>query len=750
MIYYACIWLVLGIAIAAVVIGTCWFWILQGVLLLLVLSSLCCRSGCRYFLMTVVLIDVGMNYFYLRHELLTQWVLPASWIQHPVSVEGRVISIPAVTPHAQQFLFRDSKGHHLFRLSWYNTHQAVRYADQWRFTVSLKPPSSLYNPGGFDYAQWLILNGIQATGYVKAYPRAVLVKRHALHDVTQWRQALQNAIQKNLMHSDSVGLIVALTIGSHNLIQAEQWPIFQRTATNHLIAISGLHIGFAAGFGLILVGFLWRRCERLILFAPVQYAQAVAAILFAVLYGMLAGFSVPTQRAVFMVVIVMSVVLAQEEVYLWRRLVLAFCVVVLHDPFTLYSASLWMSFGSVASIAYVCGGRFKAYSKMTQWWRLQLALFVGLTPLTLFYYHQVSIVGIVANMIAVPWVGFVIVPLCLLAALLSIIAPAVSNLLFIVAGKCIAPLWCYLQWLSDLSCAVWVHVISADWILFFALVAAFLILLPRAIPGRWFGVFLALPLFFYRPAGPAAGEVWLTTLAVGQGLSVVLRTAHHVLLYDAGPKSYSGFDAGASVVVPYLQYMGISALDMMMISHGDNDHIGGAASVLQAIPTQQVLSSVPAKLGARAAYCYKGQSWRWDGVLFQVLWPLKGQPYADNNSSCVLRVKIGAEHILLTGDIQAVTEQSLLQQDASSLPATVLVAPHHGSNSSSIEPFVAAVHPSDVIFATGAYNRFHFPAPRVVSRYQNIRAKLYNTATDGAVTVQINSNGIEKVQTGRE
>lgn len=737
MLFYTAIWLVCGIILALLSYASVWFWVLQGM----------CLLFCRRFLLAAILIIIGMQYYQVRYHYLTAWQLPKNWIKRPLVVDGRVSSLPKKIPHAEQFLFKTTD-HHLFRLSWYNSNVPIHYGEKWRFTVSLKPPAGLLNPGGFDYGRWLILNGIQATGYIKNN-KAQLLAPVTTRAITRWRETLQHEIASAIKNPDIAGLIAALTVGSHDLIQKQQWQVFQNTGTNHLMAISGLHIGFVAGFGFFLIGLVWRRSTRLMLWQPVQYAQAIAAIIAALMYGMMAGLSLPTQRAVLMITVVMLALLSRQTIYLWMRLCLAFCLVVIWDPFVLYSASLWMSFGSVVWIAYVCSGRLKGYSKSVAWWRLQWALLIGLAPLTLYFYHQVSVVGFVANAVAVPWVGFLIVPICLVAAALSGVSMHLSMLVFVFAGKCIAPLWLYLQWLAQKPWAVWLHVIPNIGVLILALIAAIFLLLPRGIPGRGFGLFLLLPLFFYKPPGPKAGQIWVTTLAVGQGLSTVLRTAHHTLLYDAGPKSYSGFDAGASVVVPYLQSQGINTLDMMMISHGDNDHIGGAPAVLQSIPTQTILTSVPWKFKTHAVHCYRGERWQWDGVDFQVLWPPKGQPYEDNNSSCVLRIAKGRSHILFTGDIEAPAETWMLRHERGLLAATAIIAPHHGSCTSSTSAFVAAVHPKLVVFPTGAYNRYHFPSLAVQKRYQKIGSKEYNTAVSGAITMQFTDKGLLNVKTAR-
>ena len=748
MIFHAAIWIVLGIALAAISYHTILFFVLQGCIVLASIIIFIQKNQRKKQILVVAgLLLLGMNYFELRYYYLTDYHLPTMLIKKPLSIQGVVTEIPNQNAQGLQFLLQwQTKEHPLLRLNWYNPHPPVYVGDRWQLTVSLKPSWGLHNFGAFDYQQWLIFHGISATGSVVASSPNALLKRGKQYAVARWRERLLLLVQQAVKNPDIVGLITALTVGSHALIEATQWPVFQRTGTNHLMAISGLHIGIVAGFGFLFMGLVGRFFSRLLLYVPLQSLQAMAAILAAVIYGVMAGFSLPTQRAVMMVVVVMLALLCRRMLFLWQRFVFAFCVVVILDPLSFFSMSLWMSFGSVFWIAYVNSARLKSYKKLTAWWRLQCALFVGLVPLTLVAFNQISFIGIVANLIAVPWVSFLIVPLCLLAAIVSWLSKTCAIFLFHVSGLLMTPLWHYLLFLSQQSWAVWAHVISQSWVIALGMIGALLLLLPRGFPGRYFGLFLWLPLFFHKPALPAKDELWLTVLDVGQGLSVLIQTQHHNLLYDAGPKSYFGFDAGESVVVPYVQYRGLSTVNTMMISHGDNDHIGGSYAVLRNMSVQEIITSVPDKFSRPAEACYRGQHWQWDGAEFDVLWPLPNTPYQDNNSSCVLRITEGRMHLLLTGDIEAPTEQWLVANDPGSLAADILVAPHHGSITSSSQSFIDLIKPKVVIFATGFYNRYHFPSSVVVTRYTQLGTKSYNTATNGAVFIKINNKMIKTVK----
>lgn len=757
MIFYAFIWIIAGIALASCTFNTLWIFVLQGCIVIVGIFFLLIKNYCRigriknlkvYQIFSIIcLLLFGINYFQIRYHWLTEWQLPSSLIKKPLTIEGVVTEIPNQGEHGAQFFMKcQGATNQLIRLSWYDPHPAVDVGDHWQLTVSLKPSWGLHNFNAFDYQSWLIFRGVSATGTVlPSYP-FTLLKRGRQYSISHWREQLLLLIQRSIKDPSIVGLITALTVGSHALIESRQWLVFQRTGTNHLMAISGLHIGMVAGFGFLLMGLLRYFFSRLFLYVPLQSLQALAAILVAFFYGLMSGFSLPTQRAVIMVFILMWGLLLRRPLFLWHRFIFAFCLVILVNPFSFFSISLWMSFGSVFWIAYMTAARFKPYKKLIQWWRLQLSLFVGLVPLTLMAFNQISFVGIAANFIAVPWVGFVILPVCLLGALSSFLYAPCAIFLFHLSGLLMKPLWQYLLFLSNQSWAIWTHVIGEPWIIVLGMLGAFLLLLPQGIPGRYMGLYLWLPLFFYKPAMPLKHELWLTVLDVGQGLSLFIQTKSHTLLYDAGPKSYFGFDAGESVVVPYLQYRGVSYLDIMMISHGDNDHIGGSYSVLRHMFVQKIITSVPDRFPKAALPCYRGQHWTWDGANFDVLWPLKNAPYGDNNSSCVLRITEGSMHLLLTGDIEKPAEQWLVKNDSGALAADILVAPHHGSISSSTESFLAIIKPKWVVVSSGFYNRYHFPSKIVLDRYNRLGATVYNTAINGAVFFKVNNKMIKTVK----
>ncbi len=663
-------------------------------------------------------------------------------IPHRSKIEGVIISIPQHKMKSISFKFRANKVNGirkkmLLRLSWFHHYPQLEVGDRWQFTVKLKPAHGLKNPGGFDYQQWLLRQGIVATGYVDAKALHKLLQP-AQHWSWQYeRQRLQRFIAANIQDQTLAAILIALTVGSRALLTADIWQVFQNSGTSHLIAISGLHVGLIAAVAYFIFSCLARCMPRLCLLIPASRIAATASILIALVYGLMAGMSLPTQRAVIMVAAVMLIELMQMSVPMWRRLLLAFLWILMIEPAALYSASFWLSFSAVGWILYGMSG-YKHLGKLRQWIRLQWVVALGLMPVTLYFFHQLSLVLFFANVVAIPWVSFVIVPLCFMASLCYFISAGLARLLFIIANDSLKPLWWWLRYLTHFHVVVWHYSISSITVLFTTMLAIAIYLTPKAFPLKWLAVFFCLPFMLVRSTALNSGDVALAVLDVGQGLSVFVQTAHHDLIYDAGPKSFMGFDAGQSVVLPFMLYQHVGFLDKLMISHGDNDHIGGSYAILKRFPNTPVLTSVPNKFQYyHVTHCMAGQHWRWDGVQFKVLYPPVGMRYQGNNSSCVLWVGSGKGAILLTGDIEQPAERWLLLHQRSALRARILVVPHHGSRTSSSQEFIQAVSPRIAVISAGFYNRYHFPAKSVLQRYRDYGVKILDTSKLGAIQLKI-------------
>jgi competence protein ComEC len=545
------------------------------------------------------------------------------------------------------------------------------------------------------------------------------------------------------------GVLVALAIGDQQAIDPGLWQLFARTGVSHLMSISGLHVTMVAGLFAGLVSFGWRRSERLALALPAQKAAALAGFLAAFGYCLVSGFAVPAQRTLYMVGVVAAALWLGRASSASRVLALALIAVLVLDPWAVLSPGFWLSFAAVAVIFYVSAGQIDKPHWLAQWGRVQWAVTVGLAPLMLVLFGQVSLVSPLANALAIPLVSFVITPLALLGAALPFDWP------LILGHWILEALMAALSWLATLPTAMWRQHAPVPWTLPLALLGVAWLLLPRGVPARWLGAALMLPMFAVLPPAPGAGDLWITVLDVGQGLAVVARTEKHVLLYDAGPAFSASADSGSRVVLPYLRGEGVARIDALVVSHDDRDHSGGARSVVEGMPVSLLWSSLSDDHELRSQVtpnrtCAAEQRWEWDGVAFEFLHPADAS--ADtraNNRSCVLRIAAPGGRVLLAGDIERAAERQLLRRVPELLPADALLVPHHGSATSSSAEFVEKVAPRYAVFTVGYRNRFGHPREDVLERYRKAGSALLRTDTAGAIEMRLSRDAL-RVETQRE
>jgi competence protein ComEC len=617
----------------------------------------------------------------------------------------------------------------------------LRSGERWQMNVRLKAPHGNSNPHGFDYELWLWEQGLQATGYVRAGPNDPPPQRLAdtwRHPVERARQAVRDAVFEQVADRRTAGLLAALIVGDQNAIDRADWDIFRATGVAHLMSISGLHVTMFAWAAALLVGTLWRRSQSLCLTWPAQHAALVGGVLLATAYALFSGWGVPAQRTVWMLAAVGLLRLSGRR-WPWPQVWLLACaVVVAIDPWALLQPGFWLSFVAVGVLfatdpglpaADVSSRAERAAARVSAMLREQWVVTVALTPLTLLLFGQVSIVGLLANALAIPWVTLVITPLAM-------------------AGVALAPLWqlaawamgaleVYLHWLAALPFATVSMPAPPLWAGAAGVLGGLLLAMRLPWHARVLGLPLLLPVLLWQAGRPDPGQFELLAADIGQGNAVIVRTAAHTLVYDSGPRYSPESDAGHRVLVPLLRALD-ERVDTLMLSHRDSDHTGGAAAILAMQPQAALLSSIEDthELQALRASqrCAAGQRWQWDGVDFEVLHPSASDYQGTNKSnamSCVLRISNGAQTALLAGDIEQAQEARLAQQGAA-LRADLLLVPHHGSKTSSSAAFLDVVQPSLAVVQTGYRNRFGHPAAAVLERYRDRAIPVIDSPRCGA------------------
>ncbi|HIO91218.1 MAG TPA: DNA internalization-related competence protein ComEC/Rec2 [Leucothrix mucor] len=628
------------------------------------------------------------------------------------------------------------------KLGWYHTDQLISAGQTLRLQVRLKRPNGFMNKGGFDYEKWLFTQRVKATGYVRKSSENRVLHPAPWYAVNHWREQLQQKIKQTVSDKNSAAIIAALAVASRNDISEQQWTLFRQTGTSHLIAISGLHIGMVAGFAYLLVAVIFWLFPALYEQIPVRIAGAFLAIVFATAYAVLAGFTLPTQRSLIMVCGIVIALVQRQHLQSYKILSLALILVLLIDPFAAMTASFWLSFTAVFFILLYANRQQKKPRFSLIY--LQFMLSIGMFPLTILFFGSASLVSPIANLVAIPWVTIIIVPLILLSLVFMFIAPWLSDYLLQFVALNIDYLMQLLAWLDTFPYASLGFQSLSTPLVFTMMLAILFLFLPKGFPARWLGILLLIPVFSYQTETVRhQGEFEYTLLDVGQGLASVIKTKHHVLVYDTGPRANNRFDTGKLVVLPYLQASGIKALDKMIISHEDIDHRGGMIAILNEIPAEKIISSNTRFLDNRLiTKCRAGDTWQWDGVSFEFLHPDDNfdQDESDNNLSCVLKVWNQYHSLLLVGDIEKKTERYLLENNIEKLKAEVLLVPHHGSRTSSTQAFLNAVDPKLALNSRGYRNKFRHPAKDVVQRYQGSNIPMLDNVEQGAITVLFPNN----------
>ena len=609
------------------------------------------------------------------------------------------------------------------RLSWQGEHMP-RPGQRWRMIVKTNPARAYVNPHAFDYERWLVRRNIVATGYAVEAELAADTR----DTVSDFRLRLRERIETlTISHA---GLILALGTGDTALVPTSAWRLFRDTSTVHLLVISGLHIGMFGALGLALGNLIGR-------FLPLTRrfrARAVAglvAVVAVLAYATLAGWSLPVTRASIMAGVGIFAAAVGRRVGAIDGLALALATVLAADPMAPLDTGFWLSFAAVGVLIAFFAPRSNGATERTVLSRLQaraaalilaqLVICVGFAPWLGIFSGDIQPFALFANLLLIPLVASAAAPLSVMGVLALPLAPTLAEMPLAVADSTLGAVMWIVERVGEVPtvpASNRVEALAAAT----ALSAAFLLPWSRiARCALAAAMFWTLPLLDRVPAG----RFDLIALDVGQGTSALVRTRNHAMIYDAGPRYPSGYDAGDAIVVPVALRENGRGVSQLVLSHADMDHVGGATAVLTRLDVRGVATGEPTE-GISARPCRRGDAWLWDGVRFRVLWP--PGPAAGNDASCVIEIDDGEHRAILAGDVGSVAERRIDVR-----PVRVMLAPHHGSRTSSSAAFVARACPRVAIFSAGFRNRFGHPHPEVVERYRSIGAHLVTTGDLGAI-----------------
>jgi competence protein ComEC len=676
--------------------------------------------------------------------------LPAALAGQVLWVEGTVQGLPQAGDDHVRFGFRVEAGEgaaaglggRRLRLGWYarppSSLPAIDAGSRWRLPVRLRRPRGLVNPGGFDFERRALEQRLAATGQVVTTlaPRRLGTGRGL--DALRARLGQDIAVA---VPPASARFVAALALGDTRGLSDADWQVLRATGLTHLIAISGFHVGLVGGFGALLAAALWRLCPGLGRLCPRPQAAAAGALLLATVYAALAGFALPTVRTLLMIAAVAGARLLRRQPRAVDGLAFALVAVLVVDPLSVLAPGFWLSFVGVGWLLWCLPTTTDNGGMLKPFLHAQAVAVLGLLPLTVWFFGQASLSGPLVNVVGIPWISLVVVPLCLLGLAAAPFSDTVAGTAWTLAGQLMQGLWDALE-----QVAAWPP--SLLWLpeptlpaLALAVVGVFWCLLPRGVPGKALALPLLLPLLWPAPQRPPRGEAELWLFDAGQGLALLVRTAGHDLLYDAGPAGHGG-DAGETALVPALHALGVRRLERLMLSHGDSDHAGGADAVRRALP---VTTHLAPPGWARPPYvaCLAGGDWTLDGVRFTWLHPPPFFPYQRNESSCVLRIDTAGASAILPGDIGRHVEARLAKLEPAAIRADVLLVPHHGSAGSSSLDFIAAVRPRLALIAVGADNRFGLPKAQVLARYERYSVTVHDSAGSGAIRLRLGTDGAQ-------
>ncbi len=715
---------------------------------------------------------LGFSWAQFQASQRISQTLSLEYDQRNITLTGIIADLPQQTEHSWRFDFIPDPTIQgippKIRLSWYEPPPGLpspKAGERWTFEARLRPMHGMFNPLGFDYEAWLLGHNILATGTIKnsAINTATLLDSKP-PGVMPWlqrtRQSIRDRFLAILPDQRYTPVLTALAVGDQGNIEPSDWEALRASGTVHLLSISGLHIAMVAWLFGTFSAFIWRLSPKTLTYLPAQTIFAISALISAWAYATLAGLSIPTLRSALMISVFSLAFISFRHVARRDIFALSLILVLTFDPWAVLSAGFWLSFGAVALLIYFEQRKTKTWQVMLY---TQLGLSLASMPVLGFLFNQVPLFSALVNIVAIPWVSWIITPLCLLSML-----PGLDQWLLPWAHQQTAWLMHGLNWISTLPYAQWFPASVPLLLMLCTLLGILWLGAPRGMPARSLGLVSLLAFGFWTPPRPPIGHFQITSLDVGQGLAVHIQTAQRDLFFDTGPvygRSSQENNAGERIVLPYLKAHGIKQLDMLILSHADLDHVGGATALLSQFKVETLLSSLPTEntlhtLAPQHAPCHAGTRWEWDGVTFEILWPPEDKnqvpPAAnmrkeghDNNLSCVLRISNAQTQALITGDLEGNAEGALIERTGPGhLQSQLVIAGHHGSKTSSTSAFIEETQAKMVVFSAGFRNNFRHPHPNIVAAWERTGAQTTRTDLGGAI--RYDSRTPNAVQTWRQ
>ena len=694
-------------------------------------------------LFVIFLTAAGFAAFVFASDLVIESRIAAEHVGDSIMTDVRIADFPQRRGNTISFTGEVSDNRWVperIRVSWFDAGETLRMGDVWRLELRLRRPRGNSNPGVFDYETWLFRNRIAATAYVVASERNQLLQSQDSGPVDALRARLVTRLQAAIEDPEHAAVLAAISVGARHLVTEDQWHRYAMSGTSHLMAISGLHVGMVVATGYFVANALSGVLRLRINF---HFLSTVVALASAAAYALVSGLAVPAQRAVLMVGLSAIVVLRNRIVRPFTIIAAACLLLSAASPLATLEPGFRLSFAAVVILLWIARRAVPRSGPVTGPLRAtrllaaaQLALLLGLLPLTTVEFGRSALVAPVVNLLAVPVFSLATVPLTFFGLLLDGPLEAIGNFALQMAAFSLGIVeWVIKRALELPGAAVRISQMTG-WSLAMLWVSVAWVVLPPGWPGRNIAWISLLFVVLYEPPRPPPDCARLDILDVGQGLAIVVSTRSSTLLFDTGPAYRSGGSAAETVILPFLASRKVDVIDRLVVSHADTDHAGGVGPIMAELRVARLYAGEQLHSGSPGIPCRRGDSWASDGVTFEFLYPSADPRPDGNDASCVLQISAGTHRVLLTGDIESRAE-SELQRSQLLRTTAVVVVPHHGSRTSSQPVFVSLLSPGLAIISAGYNNRWGHPDEEVVARWRAAGSTVLNTALAGAISLTV-------------
>jgi len=681
----------------------------------------------------IIFLILGYLLTYFYSTIVFNQNIDSKYHNKYVYTTGVISSLIKSNINKDSFIFMAEKPFKAkLKLSIYGLNRpTIHTGERWQFTVKIKNNSSYSNLGSFDYEKWSFFNKINAGGYINTKKPFKFIAQTTTNYTNQIREKISNQLKKHSKNIEYFGIINAILIGDKSLIKPKNKNTLVATGTSHLSVISGLHLNIVASIVFFLTLLIFSNIKQIVRSTPIIIISAIFTLVATFFYMLLAGFSILTVRAFIMITVIIFMILLRINFHKWQVYFIALFVVLIINPLSVLSVGFWLSFAATGLILYFVNFNKNntIFSKIKNIIYLQIFISILMSPVVVWFFGEFSLLSPLANLLAIPVFSIFIVPLVFILSIpLLFDFTIITQIILQIIDFVLHYVFIFLNSLNSVNTGSFY---IGDSIQLLMIIFAILLLLSPLKKIKLFAIIIITTIIFSNK--PINNNFYI--LDVGQGASTIFTSEKNAIIFDTGNKFRSGFNLGDAVINPFLKQIGITNIEKIIISHNDKDHSGGLDAILKKYTTKDLITEKNNK-------CMEENSWKNYGWNFQIL--STDNKFKGNNNSCVIKISKDNKSILLTGDIEKKAEEYLIKKYGSTLQSTILIAPHHGSNTSSSVKFLTVVAPKIAIFSAGFQNNFKHPAKKIINRYKSMGIKIFSTICSGQISINLDDFTIKE------